>query len=199
MKIKHCLALVTTMAALSFCCRVSAQTTFYFQFNDDPGRLEGTPIVGTGTFTFANDPGDGLFPFLDLGKFKMDFTFDDGQTYLGVDIASHLKDTLVLLTGSGPTRRLRFAGDGAGVVGGSIDFYNGSDFLSFAPSGTGTGLQLYVEGIAGAANFGDYLATAAPNAGVPDGGSTFWMAGFGCLALMLAGRHAPKLAPARRA
>jgi hypothetical protein len=190
MTIKHGVAMAATLA---FCCSLSAQTTFYFQFNDLPGSLGAGPTVGTGTFTFATDPGDGLFPFADLGAFTMNFNFNDGASLDQSDIISDPSDMEVLLTGSGPSRRLQFDDTGfggGGIFGGSLDLFSGIAALSFEPSYAGDGLQLYQEAdIFGPGNFGDYLATAS----VPDGGSTFWLLGFGCFALTFAAtRRSPK-------
>jgi hypothetical protein len=200
MTLKHRVAMVATLA---FCCSLSAQTTFYFQFNDVPFSLGTGPTVGTGTFTFATDPGNGLFPFADLGAFTMNFNFNDGASLDQSDIVSDPSDMEVLISGSGPSRRLQFDDTGSGGGGpyrGSLDLTSGNAALSFEPSFMGAGLQLYEEeDIFSPGNSGDYLATAVAGASVPDGGSTFWLLGFGCFALTFAAtRTSPKTVPVLR-
>jgi hypothetical protein len=155
--------------SLTFVLRASA-ISFSFQFDNDPTPGIQSPIVGTGTFTFANDPGIGTFAFNSLGAFSMAFSFTDGASFTQADITSNLSQVFVVLTSFGGGRRLQFSDDGDGSGGtftGSLDFVKGTDFLSFEPSYFGAGLRLYFESGLG---LGDYLATNG--VATPEGGST---------------------------
>jgi hypothetical protein len=183
-------------ATLAFGFRLPAQTTFHFEFDDNAAPGIQPPIVGTGFFTFATDPGDGTFPVADLGAFSMGFTFTDGESFNQTDISSKLSQLLVVLSGSGSTRRLQFSDTGpvagGGPYHGSLDLTSGSEYLAFAPDDS-PGLEEYIVGVTGkegSAHSGDYLANA------PDGGSTFWLLGLGCCALArAAARRSPKTDP----
>jgi hypothetical protein len=190
---KHSMKIATLMTTLAFCGSLSAQTTFHFEFDDNSLPGIQPPIVGTGAFTFATDPGDGTFPVSDLGAFTMDFNFTDGESFNQSDIVSKLSQLLVVITGTGSSQRLQFSdtgpNNGGGPYHGSLDLMSGSDYLAFAPA-TSPGLEEYIVGrigIEGHSHSGDYLATT------PDHGSTFWLLGIGCGALTLAAtRRSPK-------
>jgi hypothetical protein len=155
--------------SLAFALRASA-ISFTFQFDSDPTPGIQSPLVGTGTFTFANDPGIGTFAFNSLGAFAMVFNFTNGDSFSQANITSDLSQVFVVLTNFGAGRRLQFSDDGDGSGGtfvGSLDFVNGPNGLSFEPSYAGQGLRLYFES---SLSFGDYLATNGVSA--PEGGST---------------------------
>src|SRR5580658_5408099 len=124
MIMKHSMKIATLITTLAFCDRLSAQTTFHFEFDED-AALPGIkpPIVGTGAFTFATDPGDGTFPVADLGAFTMDFNFTDGESFTQADITSKLSQLLVVITGTGSSQRLQFSDTGPNAGGGP---YHGS-------------------------------------------------------------------------
>jgi hypothetical protein len=158
--------------SLLFVLKASA-TTFNFGFDNNPTTGIQAPIVGTGAFTFANDPGNGTFAFNSLGAFSIAFSFVDGETFTSADIASDLSQVLVVLSGSGMHRRLQFSDTGSGGGGpfaGSIDFTSSTGALSFEPSYFGGNLDLYFTN----AFFGSYLATTG-NVKVPDAGSTMML------------------------
>jgi len=164
----------TIVAAFSllFVLKASA-TTFNFGFDNDPTTGIQAPIVGTGSFTFANDPGNGTFAFNSLGAFSIAFSFVDGETFTSADIASDLSQVLVILSPFGTERRLQFSDTGAGgggPFGGSLDFVSSSGTLSFEPSYLGGNLDLYFTD----AFFGSYLATTG-KVTVPDSGSTMML------------------------
>jgi hypothetical protein len=172
--IKHMKRIAIIVLSLLFALRASA-ITFTFSFDNDPATGIQAPIVGTGIFTFANDPGNGTFAFNSLGAFSMAFSFSDGSAFTGADIVSDLSQVLVVLSPSGTDRRLQFSDTGAGgggPFGGSLDLLNGTGGLSFEPSYFGGNLDLYftISGEVGGF-FGSYLATTGAN-GVPEGGST---------------------------
>jgi hypothetical protein len=155
--------------SLLFILKASA-TTFNFTFDNDSTTGIQTPIVGTGSFTFANDPGNGTFAFNSLGAFSIAFSFTDGEAFTGADIASDLSQVLIILSRSGMGRRLQFSDTGSGGGGpfaGSLDFVSSTGELSFEPSYFGGNLDLYFTN----AFFGSYLATTG-NATVPDAEST---------------------------
>ena len=174
--IKDCLLIVAVTLILGAACPAFANTTFNFQFDNDPTPGIQTPLVGSGSFTFANDPGNGTFAFNSLGAFSMSFSFVDGETITQADILSDLSLVQVILSPFGSGRRLQFTDTGMGGGGpfaGSIDFINAQNAgLSFEPSYNGTGLRLYftASGNDEGGFFGDYLATTGGT--VPDTGST---------------------------
>jgi hypothetical protein len=164
--------IILAVFSLVFVLTASA-TTFNFGFDNNPATGIQAPIVGTGAFTFASDPGNGTFAFNSLGAFSIAFSFVDGETFTGADIASDLSQVLVILSGSGMQRRLQFSDTGSGgggPFGGSIDFVSSSGTLSFEPSYFGGNLDLYGTD----AFFGSYLATTG-NVTVPDAGSTMML------------------------
>jgi hypothetical protein len=90
-------------------------------------------------------------------------------------------EVLVVLSTAGPVRRVQFSnsnpGGPSGGFGGSIDFDNGLNRLSFEPPGVGN-LDLYfMDG-----NFGNYVGTSVPEpstyaitlAGLAWGGFSKW-------------------------
>ena len=131
-----CLA---TISAASF-----AQSTFHFEFDyagifASPGPVT-LPLAGSGTFTSPVTLSAGTYDLTSLPGFAANFTFSDGRTYSTADISTPLTGVAVQVIdlGSG-VQRLFFTESGAlgsngGLHGGSIDFDNGIDFLSFAPS-----------------------------------------------------------------
>jgi hypothetical protein len=147
---------------------------FVFDGNFDPGIQT---VIGTGSFTFANDPGTGTFAFNSLGAFSMTYSFDNGPTFTQGDIQSDLSQVLVVLSVNGGTRRLQFSDTGTGSggpFGGSLDLLTaGGAGLSFEPSYFGGGLDLYFETVPHSESgaFGSYLATTGSN-GVPDAATT---------------------------
>jgi hypothetical protein len=164
----HMKRIAIVALSLLFALRASA-ITFNFTFDNDPTTGLQPPIVGTGSFSFANDPGNGTFAFNSLGAFSMAFSFIDGEAFTGADIVSDLNQVLVILSMSGTNRRLQFSDTGSGgggPFGGSLDFTNSTGLLSFEPSYFGGNLDLYFSN----AFFGSYLATTG-NAAVPDASS----------------------------
>lgn len=139
-----------------------ADTIFFFQFDTTPDATLTAPIVGAGTFTFANDPGIGTFALTSLGAFAMSFTF--GSTmYTQDDIDTPLNEILVVLSTLGANRRLQFSNTkpfGSGLNNGALDFFNpDGEELSFEPPGFGGGFTRYDES---SPFFGTYLATDVP-------------------------------------
>ncbi|MBL9206010.1 MAG: hypothetical protein JNN01_13040 [Opitutaceae bacterium] len=172
------------VVALAVALPLSA-TTFNFVFDSDFSSGIQAPLAGTGTFTFATDPGDGTHAFSSLGAFSMNFSFTSGDVFTEFDIKSDLALVRVVFSTVGSVRRLQFSDTGSGSGGpflGSIDFENSlGRFLTFEPSSTGGNLDLYFESQLG---LGSYNATLATS--VPDDGSTALLAAIG-LVVVFAG------------
>jgi hypothetical protein len=160
--------------------------TFNFQFdNGGSGEPDGTvtpPIVGTGTFRIATDPGLGTFVLSSLGSYTMSYSFN-GYTVTNADIVSNPTLTLVVISSFGPSQeRVYFTDSGSGAGGpfdGSLDLQNASEILSFEPASSG-GHNLYVD----TANsyYGNYLGLTAVPA-VPEPASHVQLClGASCLA-----------------
>jgi hypothetical protein len=105
--------------------------TFNFEFDNTPDATVLPPIVGTGTFSFDGDPGNGDFGLTSLANFDFSFTFG-GNTFTNADITTPLANILVRISTSGSDRFVNFGGTRGGSFGGSIDFVNAST-LSFEP------------------------------------------------------------------
>jgi len=199
--IKECLLIVAATIILGAASPAFATTTFNFQFDNDPTPGLQSPLVGFGSFTFANDPGNGTFAFNSLGAFSMSFSLANGQSFTQADILSDLSQVQVILSPFGSGRRLQFSDTGlgsGGPFGGSLDFINAQNAaLSFEPSYVGAGMRLYFADSGPETNqfFGDYLAT---NGSVPDAGSTIIMMVFGLTGVMGLHRFPIRFARARR-
>ena len=153
---------VTCLIVLAGGSLADAGPLFTFLFDGTPDATLTPPIVGTGTFSFTNDPGNGTFPLMALGPLAMLFTLG-GTTYTDDDIDTPLNEVLVVLSTTSSVRRLQFSNTnafGSGLLAGSIDFFNGDgEELSFEPPGFGAGLNLFDE--SGPLR-GTYLALAVP-------------------------------------
>jgi hypothetical protein len=194
---------MTCLLVLGVGSSAQADPLFVFQFDAFPDGLISPPLAGTGTFSFANDPGDGTHLLASLGAFSMSFTFG-ADTFTDADIASPLSEVLAILSTTGPDRRLQFSNThalGSGPFGGSLDLINGSgDNLSFEPPGFGAGLILYSESNQ-PLQFpsGDYLALQAP-AAIPEPASWALMGtGIAWLVIFARTRGRPKRLQQRRA
>lgn len=149
--------------------RTAHAVSFSFQFDGVPDGAISAPFVGTGTFSFAVDPGNGTHPLTSLGTVTMLFIFDGGDSFTEADAVTPIDEVLVVLSTTGPDRRLQFSnsdpsGFGTGLFGGSLDFLNGSGAdLAFEPPGAGSGLISYHASSLGVAfPSGDYLALEPP-------------------------------------
>ncbi|WP_198648967.1 PEP-CTERM sorting domain-containing protein [Cyanothece sp. BG0011] len=132
-------SLVTTLAAFATVAAfpsVSQALTFDFEFDAVfNGPPLDPPIVGTGTFSFDGDPGDGTFALTSLPNF--DFFFDvNGATFTNADIATPVANVTAVISTIGSDRFVNFSGTGGGPFGGSIDFVNGlGNNITFQPGG----------------------------------------------------------------
>jgi hypothetical protein len=163
--------LLTVMAAAA-----NAQLTFNVEFDNTFDGTLTPPIVGTGTFTLASDPGNGTFAF-DAISPVLDFTIN-GVNFTNADIMSDTSLVLLVLSDYSATqRRLQFSDTGfggGGPNGGSIDFANAGGLISFEPSYVGAGLNLYFDGVGS----GSYLALSGTG-DVPEPGTLALLAGMG--------------------
>jgi hypothetical protein len=196
-------SLAALAAAVALLLGSAGQSTagpvsFNFQFdNGGQNEPDGTvtpPIVGTGTFTIPNDPGNGTFTLASLTGFSMSYTFGTDM-YSQADIQSDNTLTEVVIGDfGGGQRRAYFTDPGGpnganGPFGGSLDLVNAEqDGLSFEPANFG-GHNLYFESSASpnGNNFmGNYLGlTPSPGpATVPEpAGVTLLVPGVSGLAL----------------
>jgi hypothetical protein len=148
---------------IAFASAPAHALVFQFQFDNclcvgDELPLD-PPIVGSGSFSFDGDPGVGTFALTSLPDYTFSFLFDDGNTFGNSDIATPLNEVLVLISQAGNTYDLKFSNTnpfGGGPDGGSIDFDNSVDYLSFEPPGYEEDLDLYFTD----QYFGNYSATA---------------------------------------
>jgi hypothetical protein len=193
--------LLVLLFSLAFTLNASA-VTFDFTFDNDPTAGIQSPIVGTGSFTFANDPGTGTFAFNSLGAFTVSFAFSSGATFTQADILSDLSQVLVIISPDSGGRTLKFSDTGAGSggpFGGSLDFINGSGAgLSFEPSYFGGNLDLYFSdnNSEETGTFGTYLATNGRS--VPEGSASVWLAMFSFVSLAALQRLGRRYAAVRR-
>ncbi|MBD2628609.1 PEP-CTERM sorting domain-containing protein [Trichormus variabilis] len=154
----------------------SQALTFDFVFDNSPNSTVTAPIVGTGTFSFDGDPGDGTFALTSLANFDFSFNFG-ATTFTNANIATPISNILAQISTVGSDRFVKFGGSGGGPFIGSIDFLNGSNRLSFQP-GFGS---LYFNNN----GFGTYQGVAqVPTTSVPEPGSVLALLGVGLGALV---------------
>ena len=121
------------------------------------------PLVGFGFMRFEIDPGIGTHALTSLGPLTISFDF--GFTHFGLEhIVTPLSEVLIVVSMEGTARRVQFSSTrlfGSGPFGGSIDFVNGLDALSFEPPGAGGNLDRYFIVRRGESTFGNYSGYAA--------------------------------------
>jgi hypothetical protein len=107
---------------------------FDFTFDTTPDGTVTAPIVGTGTFSFDGDPGNGTFALTSLANSSFSFSFGS-SLFTDADIKTPLSNILVQISTNGSNRFVNFGGSLGGPFGGSLDFINGSSQnLSFQPN-----------------------------------------------------------------
>jgi hypothetical protein len=131
------LGLVATSAiALSYIPEAKA-LSFTFGFDNTSDGTVTPPFVGSGTFSFDGDPGDGQFALTSLTNYSFNFSFG-ADTFTNANITTPIADIIVAIATNGSDRIVNFGGSGGGPNGGSIDFENLSNtsqsFLSFQPN-----------------------------------------------------------------
>ena len=124
---------VALAAALCLSVGSAQALTFNFSFDNTPDGVVGAPLVGSGTFSFDGDPGDGQFALTSLSN--ADFAFDiAGNAFGNANIVTPLANVLVQISTVGTDRVVNFGGSGGGPFAGSLDFINGGGAsLSFQP------------------------------------------------------------------
>ncbi|MEC4814198.1 MAG: PEP-CTERM sorting domain-containing protein [Scytonema sp. PMC 1069.18] len=153
----------------------SLALTFDFKFDNMPDATVTSPFVGTGTFSFDGDPGDGTFALTSLPNFNFSFNFG-GNNFTNTDLLTPLANIFVKIETNGSDRFINFGGSGGGPFGGSIDFVNASS-LSFQPNFG----PLYFS----AASFGTYQGIAQVDVTpVPEPGSILGLLGLSLGALV---------------
>jgi hypothetical protein len=155
------------IALLPGSARAQITLPVYFDGIDD-GHIA-APYVGTGSFTFNVDPGDGTYTDAQLGGVSYSFTID-GTTFTQADTVSVPTSTFYILsTTLGGTRRVQFTDGGSGAGGpfrGSLDAENGAGkILSFEPTYVKESLNRYYTGIPNTIRFGNYYIADIPEPG----------------------------------
>ncbi|MBH8565375.1 PEP-CTERM sorting domain-containing protein [Nostoc sp. CENA67] len=146
----------------------SQALTFDFQFDNTPDATVTSPFVGTGTFSFDGDPGNGTFALTSLANFNFSFNVN-GNSFTNTALATPVANILARIGTNGSDRFINFGGSGGGPFNGSVDFVNAS-YLSLQP-GFGS---LYFS----AAGFGTYQGIIRPNVTpVPEPGSILGLLG----------------------
>lgn len=139
---------------------------FNFQFDNSVDGTVTPPIVGTGTFDFDGDPGDGTFALTSLTNYNFSFDFS-GNTFTNTNIATPVANVLVQIATAGSDRFVTFGGSGGGPNGGSIDFANAGNATSLTlQPGFGT---LYFFTGSGVGTFSGTVPSAAVPFDIPGG------------------------------
>ncbi len=124
--------------------------------------------VGTGTFSYTGDVGDGTFALSSLPGYSMSFTVGS-STWTAADLATPIAQVEVVFYNS--DTQMYFSNTnsfGTGPEGGSADFVNGSTDLTFEPPGYGAPpLDLFqaVDSNQVSTGIGTFTAIATPEPG----------------------------------
>ncbi|HEY9877960.1 MAG TPA: PTPA-CTERM sorting domain-containing protein [Leptolyngbyaceae cyanobacterium] len=144
----------------------SQAASFSFQFDDTFDFTLTDPIVGTGTFSFDSDLGDGSYALTSLPNYLFSFNID-GHVFGNIDIVTPLSEIFVEILDSG--KRVAFSNInpiGSGPFAGAIDFISSNNKgLSFEPPGLRPGQTptLYqLSGLSISPVFGTYVGTSTP-------------------------------------
>lgn len=124
---------VVALTVLGATSLKSQALTVNFSFDRTFDGTVTPPIVGTGTFSFDGDPGNGTFALTSLANY--DFSFNvNGNSFTNTDIRTPVANVLVRILDNGTDRLVNFGGSGGGPFGGSLDFINASNrILTFQP------------------------------------------------------------------
>ena len=125
--------IAAVVSVLALAAGTADALTFSFRFDGTADATVTDPIVGTGSFVFDGDPGNGIFALTSLSNYA--FSFDFGGTLLDTaDIATPAANVLVQISDVGGSRMVTFGGTSGGPFGGSLDFFeSSSNVLSFQP------------------------------------------------------------------
>lgn len=153
----------------------TAVTSFDFRFDNTPDSTVVAPIVGIGNFTTPDTLGAGDVALSSLSSFTLSFTFGNISFDEG-DIATPLGNVILRISQFGAMTMLNFGGTQGGPFGGSLDFVDGANQLSFQPN---FGVLYFMNG-GGNSFFGTFAAEPGSAAMVPEPGSwALLIAGFG--------------------
>jgi hypothetical protein len=162
------------LVAATLAAPAAALTSLNFVFDNTPDSTVVAPIVGTGNFTTPDTLGLGDFALSSLSSFTFSFTFG-GVTFDQADLATPLGNVIVRISQNGPMTMLTFGGSRGGPFGGSIDFVDGANQLSFQPD---FGVLYFMNG--GGSNFFGTFAAQPTGTTVPEPASwAMLIAGFG--------------------
>jgi hypothetical protein len=139
-KLRRILCLFVVFSAVSIAAHAD---NFNVIFYSEPSTS--SPVVGTGTFSFDNNLGDGTYALSSLTNYNIDFTVGS-STFTDAGIANPISEILVVIYGGGS--QFYFSNTnayGTGPYGGSIDFTNidGSDLTTEPPGYGAPPLDLY--------------------------------------------------------
>lgn len=170
MKSKLLSAIAAVVSIAAFQSAANA-LTFNFAFDNTNDGGVNSPLVGTGTFNFDGDPGDGTFSLSDLPNYNFNFEFNTGDVFTTSDITTPIDEVLTIISSNTSAREVNFSNinpSGSGTEGGSIDFLNASgSILSFEPPGFGGNLDLYFVDSQGNSYFGNYQGLAVSSVPEP--------------------------------
>jgi hypothetical protein len=158
---RHFLSLIVVTGFRFYCSAHTASAlTFEFTFDDDADSTVTPPLVGTGSFHFNGDPGDGSFVLGTLATPVFSASFG-GDTFDLADSEDPLDEVLAVIFTEGADRFLRFGninGNSGGQTNGAFDLFNDNNqfqrVLTFEPGVLGG------EKFATTTYFGDYVAVA---------------------------------------
>ena len=177
-------SLISTIGLLSLVSQANA-LTFSFNFDNTFDDTISEPFVGTGTFRFDGDPGDGTFDLESLPNFDFDFNFENGLIFSNEDIVTPLEEVLVIVSSTENERRVQFSNInpvGSTILFGSIDFidFDNQIALSFEPPAFGGNLNTYAAFAGQNQTLGTYKGVA-----VPEFNSNLSLLGLGVLGVSL--------------
>lgn len=171
LSLRNLTAFTALIGSLVLTSAAHAQLHFNFTFNAASGTSG-----GSGVLDLSSDPGNGTFLYSSLAP---TYTFTvNGDTYTEANYTSNpsLSELVISDAGAG-VRSLAFSNtgtNGGGAQGGSVDLVNGTNILSFSPSGyPGTAYYENTSGVAG------YSASTAGTAATPEPGTWALLGGLG--------------------
>jgi hypothetical protein len=167
-------AIFAGLLAAAISAPAAAITSIDFVFDNTPDSTVVAPIVGSGNFTTPDTLGFGDFALSSLSSFSFSFTFGS-VTFDETDIATPIGNVILRISQNGPMTLLTFGGSNGGPFGGSLDFVDGTNQLSFQPS---FGVLYFMNG--GGNEFFGTFAAQPTGATVPEPASwAMLIAGFG--------------------
>ncbi|MEI6332845.1 MAG: PEP-CTERM sorting domain-containing protein [Pseudanabaena sp.] len=154
---------LATLGLLSFTAPANA-LSFNLNFDNTADNTLSAPFVGTGTFSFTGNVSDGTYTLTSLPDYNFNITFGT-TTFTNANITTTPSTVLAIISGSGTG--VKFSNNTSNGAGGSIDFINGINDLSFEPPSFGGNLNLYFANVNSTQYFGNYGVSAATPTPVP--------------------------------